>query len=226
MPIVQPSPKAVLFDLDGTLADRAAGLARYAELFAEDFRDRLEACSVGEVHAQILAVDEYGSPAQARSLCARLTWRAPMDPVLLHAHWTDRFGAACTPFGDVAQVMAALQARNIKLGLITNGGSAMQRAKIRALGLDRVMSVVAISQELGLEKPDPAIFHHALAALDCPPDRAWFVGDHPEIDVRGAVGAGLAGFWVRTGVAWSCAVAVVRSAGLSGLGRRLTVRAH
>jgi len=194
-------PAAVLFDLDGTLADRAAGLARYAAMLAADFRDRLAACSVDEVHAQILAADDYGSIAQAQRLAARLPWRAPMDAILLHAHWVDRFGQACTPFDDVASVIAALQARRIGLGLITNGGSAMQRAKVRALGLESVLSVVAISQELGVEKPDPVIFHHALEILGCPPERAWFVGDHPEIDVRGAVRAGLTGFWVRTGVA-------------------------
>ncbi len=194
-------PDAVLFDLDGTLADRAAGLARYAAMFTADFRNRLEACSVDEVHAQILAAEDYGSTTQAQRLAARLPWRAPMDAARLQAHWADHFGEACTPFDDVAMVIAALQARRIRLGLITNGGSAMQRAKIRALGLESMLSVVAISQELGVEKPDPAIFRHALAVLDCPPGRAWFVGDHPEIDVRGAVQAGLTGFWVRTGVA-------------------------
>jgi len=201
MPDHPPLPDAVLFDLDGTLAYRAAGLRRYAELFAEDFHDHLTAAGQGPyVHAQILAADDYGSMAQAQRLNATLPWRAPMDPALLHAHWANRFGEACTPFADVAAVIAALRARGIKLGLITNGGSAMQRAKIKALDLEAVLSVVAVSQELGVEKPDPAIFRHALAALDCSPQKAWFVGDHPELDVRGAEGAGLIGFWVRTGV--------------------------
>ena len=195
------APEAVLFDLDGTLADRAAGLARYAELFAEDFRNRLAPCPTTDIHAQILAADDYGSLTQAHRLCASLPWRSPMDAGMLQAHWVNRFGEACTPFDDVGAVIASLRRRNIKLGLITNGGSAMQRAKIKALGLGSVLEVVAISQELGLEKPDPAIFHHALSVLGCSPRRAWFVGDHPEIDVRGAVNAGLSGFWVRTGVA-------------------------
>ena len=201
MPAHPTAPRAVLFDLDGTLADRAAGLARYAELFAEDFGAHLQTCPVSQIHAQIIAADDFGSLAQAQRLGASLPWRAPADVGLLQAHWADRFGQACTPFDDVGAVIAALQARRIRLGLITNGGSAMQRAKIKALGLEPALSVIAVSQELGLEKPDPAIFRHALAALDCAPEHAWFVGDHPEIDVRGAVRAGLAGFWVRTGVA-------------------------
>jgi putative hydrolase of the HAD superfamily len=197
-----PAPSAVLFDLDGTLADRAASLARYAELFADDFAERLLGPSRAEdIHAHILSADDFGSRIQAIRLCARLPWRSPMDPALLQAHWLSRFGAACTPFADVGHVIGTLRARGLKLGLITNGGSDLQRAKIHALGLDQAFAVIAISRELGVEKPDPAIFRHALAALDCPARRAWFVGDHPEIDVRGAVQAGLTGFWVRTGVA-------------------------
>jgi FMN phosphatase YigB (HAD superfamily) len=39
----------------------------------------------------------------------------------------------------------------------------------------------------------------ALAQLGCEPDRAWFVGDHPEQDIRGAAAAGLTTFWVANG---------------------------
>jgi putative hydrolase of the HAD superfamily len=124
-----------------------------------------------------------------------------MDPARLRAHWVARFGAACTPFEDVAPVIAALQARGIERGVVTNGGSALQRAKIKALGLEASLAVIAISEELGVAKPDPAIFHHALSVIACPAEQAWFVGDNAEVDVRGAAAAGLTGFWVRTGVA-------------------------
>ncbi|HEY3889685.1 MAG TPA: HAD family hydrolase, partial [Caulobacteraceae bacterium] len=53
--------------------------------------------------------------------------------------------------------------------------------------------------EVGLRKPDAAIFRHALADLGCDASEAWFVGDHPDLDVRGAHEAGLTAFWVRTG---------------------------
>ena len=46
-----------------------------------------------------------------------------------------------------------------------------------------------------MAKPDPAIFRLALTHLNCEPQEAWFVGDNPELDVMGAIGAGLRGFW-------------------------------
>jgi len=75
----------------------------------------------------------------------------------------------------------------------------MQRAKIAVLGLDRYMPTIVISAEVGLRKPDAAIFQRALADIDCAASQTWFVGDHPDLDVRGANEAGLQAFWVRTG---------------------------
>ena len=43
---------------------------------------------------------------------------------------------------------------------------------------------------MGVEKPDPAIFRHALDALGVDPARAVHVGDTPAADVAGAIAAG------------------------------------
>jgi FMN phosphatase YigB (HAD superfamily) len=43
--------------------------------------------------------------------------------------------------------------------------------------------------EVGVSKPNPEIFHYAVAALYCEPESTWFVGDDPVVDVRGAAAA-------------------------------------
>ena len=192
-------PAAVLFDLDDTLADRAAGLRRYARFFAEDFGAQLLPSLSETIHATLTRLDDFGSLAQAEALSAALPWRSPVDPQILFDHWAGRFGAAAVAFDDVEPVLRALQRRRIRMGLVTNGGAAMQRAKIAALGLERYMSVIIISSETGLRKPDAAIFRRAMAELDCETSGTWFVGDHPDLDVRAAHAAGLQAFWVRTG---------------------------
>lgn len=192
-------PAAVLFDLDDTLADRAAALRRYARFFAEDFGAQLLPSLTKTIHATLIEVDDFGSLAQAEALCAALPWRASVEPTVLFDHWADRFGEAAVPFDDVESVLQELQRRQIRMGLVTNGGAAMQRAKIAVLGLDRYMPTIVISAEVGLRKPDAAIFQRALADIDCAASQTWFVGDHPDLDVRGANEAGLQAFWVRTG---------------------------
>ncbi|MGH7041368.1 MAG: TIGR01459 family HAD-type hydrolase [Acetobacteraceae bacterium] len=60
-------------------------------------------------------------------------------------------------------------------------------------------------QELGgdvrsLGKPDPAIYQHALIALDMPPERILAVGDSLRTDIAGATGVALAACWVLGGL--------------------------
>ena len=57
-------------------------------------------------------------------------------------------------------------------------------------GLDRHFQVVVVSGEIGIKKPDPAIFAPALAAVGAAPERIAYVGDAPE-DILAAQGAGM-----------------------------------
>lgn len=78
-----------------------------------------------------------------------------------------------------------------RLGLITNNvreGSALWRSKVP---VDELFDVVVDSSEVGMRKPNPAIFHHALAELGgTPPEEAVFLDDSPG-NVAGAQRAGL-----------------------------------
>ena len=193
------TPAAIIFDLDDTLANRAAGLAKYASMLAEDFSAHLRSCSVSDVHAALLAADDFGSIKQALALAKSPLWRAAPSADILVDHWASRFGAAATPFPGTIELLQTLRRLQIKGGLITNGGSAMQRSKIAALGIEPLLDVIVISSEVGAQKPEPLIFSFALGELGCTAAEAWFVGDHPDQDVRGAEKAGLRAFWVRTG---------------------------
>lgn len=195
------TPTAIIFDLDDTLADRPAGLAKYASMLTEDFSALLHPCTASEVHAALLAVDDFGSVKQALALARSPLWRvAPAESALID-HWANRFGTAATPFPGTIELLQALRRRRIKTGLITNGDSAMQRSKIAALGIEPLLDVIVISSEVGVQKPEPSIFNLTLGELGCTAAEAWFVGDHPDQDVRGATTAGLRAFWIPTGSA-------------------------
>jgi FMN phosphatase YigB (HAD superfamily) len=92
-----------------------------------------------------------------------------------------------------AEVLAALDARGLRLGVISNTlqpGWSMDEALERR-GLLRLFATRTYSSEVRVAKPHVAIFRVALGALGVASDRAVYVGDRLMVDVAGAQGAGM-----------------------------------
>ena len=90
----------------------------------------------------------------------------------------------------VADALAALRARGVRLIVVSNSDGRLQ-ALMRDAGLAGYFDLIVDSADAGVEKPDPRIFTHALARLGAVPADAAHVGDFYEIDVMGARAAGL-----------------------------------
>jgi putative hydrolase of the HAD superfamily len=192
-------PRAILFDLDGTLDDRSLSVARYAEPFRSAFAEHLAELEIAALAAALQRADGDGyrlREAVCQELLQALPWRSLPEATRLVEHWYEWFPLSTAPREGLMEVLQALVARGIKLGVVTNGGVRIQQAKLKALGVEPYLSAVVISEAAGVAKPDPAIFLHALAQLVCEPGEAWFVGDHPVNDLLGASAAGLRGIWL------------------------------
>ena len=87
--------------------------------------------------------------------------------------------------------LAALRAAGFRLGVVSNADT-RTRGIVEGLGLTPLVDTVLISAEVGLQKPDPRIFHLACARLGVTPGEAVHVGDSLDADVCGARAAGLA----------------------------------
>ena len=81
----------------------------------------------------------------------------------------------------VMEYLEELKDSGAKLGVITDGRSVTQRNKIRALGIERMLDAVIISEEIGSEKPDVRNYQ---AVMNMFPDRKVFVyvGDNTKKD--------------------------------------------
>ena len=99
-------------------------------------------------------------------------------------------GAAWRPCAGAVQVLRALQARGVKVGLVSNYDGRLHRV-VAELGLAPYFAAVVVSSEAGWAKPSPRIYAAALAALGVSPAEALMVGDRPKEDVAGATSAGL-----------------------------------
>jgi putative hydrolase of the HAD superfamily len=88
-------------------------------------------------------------------------------------------------------------AKRYRTCLITNGETDRQRQKLRRLSLDKCFDHTLISEEIGIRKPDPAIFRRALDLTDANPDQAVMIGDNTIADIAGAAALGIRTIWVN-----------------------------
>lgn len=91
---------------------------------------------------------------------------------------------------DVPETLQALQAAGYRLGLLSNRTHSCQE-HLEQLGLHTYFEYTLISGEIGIWKPDPGIFHHALQHLGIASHQAIYVGDNYYADVVGAQRAGI-----------------------------------
>jgi putative hydrolase of the HAD superfamily len=90
-----------------------------------------------------------------------------------------------------------------RLAVVTNGYERVQRARLRAAGLDKSFDAVVTSERAGAPKPDPRIVHAALRALRLPARHTLYVGDDLHTDRGAAAAAGVAFVWLDRGLAAS-----------------------
>ena len=87
-------------------------------------------------------------------------------------------------FPGVSELLMELK-KNRNLGIIANQSRGAAK-RLEALGILNHLSLVLSSTEVGLSKPDPRIFKHALEKAECQPGDAIMVGDRLDNDVSPA----------------------------------------
>ena len=136
----------------------------------------------------------------------RQTWRNALEGVgadpdgaeRLAAHYVARQRAGHRLLPGAVELVRRL-AERAPVAIVTNGPPDIQRLKIEQAGVAPYLSAVVISGEVGVGKPDPAIFSAALDRLGVGPERAVMIGDNWERDVLGARAVGMRAVWISQG---------------------------
>lgn len=105
------------------------------------------------------------------------------------------------PYEGAREFLELLQER-YRVGLITNGTVDMQRAKLERMNLLSFFEekLIIISEEIGVSKPDPVIFHSALQSAGISPSEAVHFGDSIHHDIKGANLVGMSSALIHTEV--------------------------
>jgi putative hydrolase of the HAD superfamily len=83
------------------------------------------------------------------------------------------------------------------LHIITNGFLEVQHVKLKHAGIHHQFDVILCSEELGVNKPNPQIFKHALARANATAKASLMIGDDYRADVAGALKAGMQAIWYQ-----------------------------
>jgi HAD superfamily hydrolase (TIGR01549 family) len=181
-----------LFDLDGTLVDRRAAFAAWAEEFV--IEHRLD----GEAFAYLLAADaSHSGPMDSFFAAACRTFDLVEPPSQLWQQYRRRMPqlVSCRP--EDLDALRRLRGAGWRIGVVTNGMTDNQLAKIRNTGLSGLLDGWCVSGEVGIRKPDPGIFR--LAAHRCGSTAGpggWMIGDSLDLDIAGGRAAGLRTIWL------------------------------
>jgi HAD superfamily hydrolase (TIGR01549 family) len=189
-------PGLALFDLDNTLADRAAAFGRWSERFVTQ-----RGLGSGALEF-LVAADEDGLATREAFFDAVRREFAINDPVdeLIARYRTEYPREYDRRDEPTLAALRRLRDAGWRVGIVTNG-PATQEEKIRLSGLAEVVDAVCVSELVGATKPERAIFEEA-ARRCAVPLHGWMIGDSATADVGGGIAVGLRTAWLARGRTW------------------------
>ncbi len=189
MLVALPSPRAVLFDWDGTLVD--------------GWKAIMAAYNITRVAMGMDPWDEATVRANVR-----LSWREAF-PVIFGDRWEEagriyyeQFGKVhldyLSPLPSAAALLHTLKARGIYVGAVSNKKGPYLRSEISALNWHHYFDSIVGAGDAARDKPHPEPVMLALQGgkLQAGAD-IWFIGD-TEVDLRTAENTGCTGILVRS----------------------------
>lgn len=191
----------ILFDADDTLFhfDAFQGLRRMFADHAVDFTEA-DYAQYQELNRPLWVAYQEGRIGAAELQTTRFDgWsrRLGVPATELNKSFLLAMAEICTLLPGARALVDALAGR-VRMGVITNGFTALQRARLRRTGLADRFDLLVISEEVGVAKPDVRIFEHALERMGQPSrEQVLMVGDNPHSDIRGGLDAGLVTCWVN-----------------------------
>ncbi|TVY08534.1 HAD-IA family hydrolase [Paenibacillus cremeus] len=204
--------KAIFFDVGDTLLTIPAARSIMREYLASRSLHRDEV-RIGELFTEAFRLFYYGKPLDAFEVCTpesdRAFWVKLYRYILLkldvhEEQWTEEQLDECSSemydlftspeqyalFDDVQDSIAALKQQGYHLGIISNFAPTLASI-LKHKGILHYFDPVIVSTEVGLEKPDPAIFRLALERSELAPEDVLYIGDHDRNDIWAPAQAGI-----------------------------------
>lgn len=167
--LIDPTPAAILFDVDGTLLDSY-------HLYLEAYRRALQ-----PVLGRVPALSEFVArqPSSERHFLSE--WVGAEHVAAVHQamcrHYAELHDEYCEGlYEGIAEMLSSLRSAGIRMGVVTGKGRTAWEITSAALDLGS-FEVIITEDDVARPKPDPAGLLMAAEALGLPPHRIVYVGD-------------------------------------------------
>jgi 2-phosphoglycolate phosphatase len=171
-PALPTLPRAILFDLDGTLADTAPDLAAAVNLLR----------TTRGLEPTPYSLLRPTASAGARGMIGAAFGLTPADEgyEALRLEWFDNYQAAMavhsTLFGGVPELLAGLAEAGIAWGIVTNKPARFTDPLVPQIGLAHAGCIIS-GDTMAHAKPHPAPLLEGARRLGVAPEACWYVGD-------------------------------------------------
>jgi len=199
-------PAVIFFDVGGTLLHFNV---EPSAMFARIVRDHGVAVEPDALYRAMREVEATAPDLAGMGAKSEVDYWRAYDASILRKVGTEptprlldeiaeRFRRELTfePYPESLDVLRALRARGVPLGVISNASHGII-GDLQRTGVAGYFEHVVYSQAVGTAKPDPRIFREALRRFGVEPGDAWHVGDNVVADIEGALGVGLRPVLVR-----------------------------
>ena len=197
----------ILFDVDHTLLDFEASEEHALELcWKEYFHQAVDfesyVFAFRKINLALWHEVETGKlkPAQVSEERARRSLRhfgfSGGDAPNLGTRYSEGLAAIAKWLPRAEATLRSIASR-YKVGLVTNGLTAVQHPRADALDIKPLLCTFQISEEAGIMKPRAGIFEKALQEAGSIAEQTLMVGDSVSSDWQGAINAGIDFCWVR-----------------------------
>lgn len=187
---------AILFDLDGTLVDDSQNSRIACAQWAAEIGVPAEPERWVAIEQKWFAAYERGEVTHTGQRYARMReylrddslsedqCLALLDKFLVH------YLAASTAYPDAHEALLRALETGRQVGILTNGATNLQTKKMQAARLWSDSLTMFAAKELGVPKPNPAVYQRVQEALGMSPGEIILIGDHPVNDFLAAQEAG------------------------------------
>ena len=225
-----------LFDHDRATRESLADLQRRHQVLAcwsLDELDQRHRIELETLHLEVLAGRLVIDDARRQRFGNLLAQAGFEDATLadeVASNYRQTYAANWHAVDGAIDLLHAVRSDGHSILIVTNNGVTEQRLKLQRCGIGACIDLMITSEEVGITKPDPRIFKHALSRVGARPSDAVMLGDAWATDIEGARAAGVAPVWfnprrrispdplvpeLASLTPTSAALAVLRRAGLS-----------